>query len=150
MTSVEQILYQAVIANSGITNLLGTFNGKPAFYDKQIPQQANAYPAGVYQRIAAPRLFVQAPVANQASVGRARFRLTFWATGANGTATLGNLDFAVLNMFRTFDAYNVPGSPETFVQAGFTAYSSRTLIEPNTQPPLQKLEIDTTFWFQDQ
>ena len=145
--SVEQLVYQAVIGNAGITSLLATdAGGNVAFYDKQLPQQGNLYPAGVYQRIASPRVFGQGP-ANQANVGRARFQFVFWGYD---TAVLAQIDLAVLAMFRTFDAYNAPGSPPTFIQAGFTAYSSRTLIEPQTQPTLQKLEIDVTFWFSDQ
>lgn len=148
MTSVEQILYQAVIGTAGITSLLAVdAGGNPAFYDKQLPQQGNLYPAGVYQRIASPRLFAQNPGANQANVGRARFQIVFWGYS---TVVLANIDAAVLAMFRTFDAYNPPQSPATLVQAGFTAYNSRTLIEPQTQPTLQKLEIDVTFWFSDQ
>lgn len=132
--------------------------GNPAFYDKQLPQQiaislgsliSGNFVVGVYQRIASPRLFYQG-LAGQANMGRARFQLVFWSNAKNGTVVLNDIDQAVLAYFRTADFVNPPGSPPTLVQASFTAYSSRTLIEQQMQPTLQKLEIDTTFWFADQ
>lgn len=129
----------------------------PAFYDKQLPQSVFTtlgnvkipFVAGVYQRIASPRLFYQG-LAGQANMGRARFQLVFWSNSSTGTEILDQIDQAVLAYFRTADFVNPPGSPPTLVQASFTAYSSRTLIEQQMQPTLQKLEIDTTFWFADQ
>lgn len=147
--TLEQLVYQAVVGNTGITSLLALDAGNNiAFYDKQLPQQGGAYPAGVYQRIASPRLFTMGPVP-QANVGRARFQLTFWANAKNGTAVLGQIDAAVIAMFRGFNAYNPPGSPATLIQPGFIAYDSKTLIEPQAQPTLQKLEITVQFWFSD-
>jgi hypothetical protein len=147
LTSVEQLVYQAVTGNAGITSLLATdAGGNIAFYLIQLPQQGNVYPAGVSQRISSPRLFVLQQVANQASVGRARFQFTFWGYDAG---VLEQIDIALVAMFRTFDAYNPPGSPPTVVQPGFYGYSSRLLVEPQTQPVLQKLIVDVIFWFQD-
>lgn len=137
--------------------LVGTdAGGNPAFYDKQLPQAIfttlagpTPFVAGVYQRIASPRLFYQG-LAGQANMGRARFQLVFWSNAKNGTVVLNDIDQAVLAYFRTADFVNPPGSPPTLVQASFTAYSSRTLIEQQMQPTLQKLECDVTFWFADQ
>ena len=143
--SVEQLLYQAIIGNVGVTALLATdAGGNVAFYDKQLPQQGNLYPAGVYQRISSPRKFVQKPIApqSQANMGLARFQLTFFGYS---TAVLANIDRALNAMFETFDAVNT-----SFVQPSYIAYSSRTLIEPQTQPTLQKIQIDVSFWFADQ
>jgi len=148
LTSVEQLLYEAVIGNAGITSLLATdAGGNVAFYLIQLPQQGNVYPAGVFQRVSSPRLFVMQQVGNQASVGRARFQFTFWGHDAG---VLEQIDVALLAMFRTFDAYNSAGSPATVVQPGFYSYSSRMLTEPQTQPVLQKVMVDVIFWFQDQ
>jgi hypothetical protein len=146
--SLEQLLYEAVIGNAAIVSLLSTDGGgNPAFYLIQLPQQGNVYPAGVYQRVSSPRLFVLQQVGNQASVGRARFQFTFWGYDAG---VLEQIDIALLAMFRTFDAYNAAGSPPTVIQPGFYSYSSRLLTEPQTQPVLQKLLVDVIFWFQDQ
>lgn len=145
MISVEQLLYQAVIGNAGIVALLAADEGgNVAFYDKQLPQQGNLYPAGVYQRISSPRKFVQQATGlqSQANMGLARFQLTFFGYSS---PVLADIDAAVNAMFRTFDAVN-----PTFFQASYIAYGSRTLIEPQTQPTLQKIEIDVSFWFADQ
>jgi len=153
--SVEQLLYQGLIGNSGFTSLLGVdAGGNFAFYDKQLPQQnfnvaAAVYPAGVYQRISSPRVFALQST-TQGNVGRARFQLTFWSNAKNGTVVLDQIDRAVKNFFQTFDAFNPEGSPPTFIQAGFISYDSRTEIEPQTQPTLQKLVINVIFWFSDQ
>lgn len=155
MPSLEQQLYQAIVGSAAIQALLARdAGGNIAFYDKQIPQQnfANgiiAYPAGRYQRVASPRLFAHGAGSNQANVGRARFQITYFATTKNGTVVLDQIDQATLAVFRTFDAYNGPTSPAIQPQPGFFMYNSRTLIEPQTQPPLQKLEIDVTFNFSD-
>jgi len=153
VTSVEQQLSTAIAADATIQGLLATDpGGNLAFYDKQLPQQnfngaAFVQPCGVYQRISSPRLFVHTPVASQANAGRARFQLTFWGYD---TVVLDQIDAAVLAVMRTFDAFNIPGSPPVFTQAPFIDYSSRTTIEPQTQPTLQKVQIDVQFWFQDQ
>ncbi len=153
--SVEQLLYQGLIATPAFTSLLGIdAGGNFAFYDKQLPQQnfnagTQVYPAGVYQRITSPRLFYMGPGSNQATMGRARFQLTFWSNAPNGTVLLDQIDRAVKSFFQTFDAIYPPGSPPTFIQAGFTSYDSRTEIEPQTQPTLQKLVINVIFWFSD-
>jgi hypothetical protein len=148
LTSVEQLVYDAVIQNAGITDLLATDTaGNVAFYLIQVPQQGFVYPLGVFQRISSPRLFVLQQVGNQASVGRVRFQFTFWGYDAG---VLEQIDLALLAMFRTFDAYNAPSSPPTVVQPGFYQYGSRLLNEPQTQPVLQKLEVNVIFWFQDQ
>jgi hypothetical protein len=154
--TLETQVYQAVIGNAGITSLLAVdVGGNATFYAQRIPQQnfANGvivYPAGVYQRIAATRLFYQGPGSDQANVGRGRFRFTFWANTNNAVAVLGQIELAVIAMLKTFDAYNPPGSPPTFIQAGTFAYSSQMGVEPETQPPLYKLEVDFSFWFADQ
>jgi hypothetical protein len=154
MTPLEQLVYQAVIGNAGITGLLNVdSDGNIAFYDKQLPQQnvtasgALCYPAGVFQRISSPRLFIIQQTSTQAGVGRARFQFTFWGYDSE---ILEQIDIALLAMFRTFDAYNGPQSPPTVIQPGFISYSSRALTEPQTQPVLQKVVIDVIFWFQDQ
>jgi hypothetical protein len=156
--SVEQQLYQGLVGTPAFVALVGAdAGGNPAFYDKGLPQQIfttlaspTPFVAGVYQRIASPRLFFQGPGPLQATMGRARFQLIFWSNAKNGTVILDQIDKAVLAYFQTADFVNPPGSPATFVQASFIAYSSRTLIEPQAQPTLQKLEIDATFWFADQ
>ena len=145
--SLEQLVYEAVTCNVGITALLATDAGhNPAFYLVQLPQQGNVYPAGVQQRISSPRLFVGGNPTIQANVGRARFQLTFWGYDA---AVLEQIDRAVLAMLRTFDAFG-SDSPPTVGQPGFISYSSRMLDEPQTQPVLFKVVIDVVFWFQDQ
>jgi len=154
--TLEQQLYTAIAGNAGVQALLAVdAGGNVAFYDKQLPQQnvtgagALAYPAGVYQRISSPRLFVHTPLAQQASAGRARFQLTFWATGATSTLTLGQIDAAVLAAFRGSDFFFPSGSPPVD-RGNFFSYDSRMEVEPNTQPPLARLRIDVQFWFQDQ
>lgn len=145
--ALEQLLYEAVTGDAGITALLNTdAGGNAAFYLVQLPQQGNVYPAGVFQRIASPRLFVLQQVGNQASVGRARFQFTFWGYDAG---VLEQIDLALLAMFRAFDAYNSAGSPPTVIQPGFYSYNSRFATEPQTQPVLQKLIVDVIFWFKD-
>lgn len=165
--SLEQLVYAAVTGNAGITSLLNVdAGGNVAFYLVQLPQQSsvypgafyrvgppqqcNVYPAGVFQRISSPRMFILAPtggVLSQASIGKARFQLTFWGYDAG---VLEQIDAAVLAMFRSFDAFNPPGSPPTTVQPGFISYSSRMANEPQTQPVLFKVLIDVIFWFSDQ
>ena len=143
--SIEQLLYAAVVGNTGITSLLARdAGGNVAFYDKQLPQQGNAYPAGIFQRISSPRKFVQKAIApqSQANMGLARFWLIFFGYSA---PVLADIDAAVNTMFQTFDAVNT-----SFVQASYVAYGSRTLVEPQTQPVLYKIEIDVSFWFCDQ
>lgn len=144
--SLEELVYEAVTGNAGVTSLLGTDAGdNPAFYLVQLPQQGNVYPAGVSQRISSPRLFVGGNPAIQASVGRARFRFTFWGYDAG---VLEQIDAAMLALFRTFDAFS-SDSPATVGQPGFISYGSQMLNEPQTQPVLFKVVIDIVFWFQD-
>ena len=144
--SLEELVYEAVTGNAGITSLLATDDGSnPAFYLVQLPQEGGVYPAGVQQRISSPRLFVGGNPAIQANVGRARFRLTFRGYDA---AVLEQIDPAVIAMFRTFDAFS-SDSPPTVGQPGFISYGSQMLNEPQTQPVLFKVSIDVVFWFQD-
>jgi hypothetical protein len=158
VSAIEELVYGAVTGNAGITSLLNVDSaGNPAFYLVQLPQQnvtsagAACYPAGVQQRVSSPRMFILAPGASlataQASIGKARFQFTFWGYDAG---VLTELDAAVLAMLRTFDAFNPPGSPATTVQPGFISYSSRYSNEPQTQPVLQRVDIDVIFWFSDQ
>lgn len=154
MNALEQLVYDAVTGDAAITSLLNIDSGGgAAFYFTQLPQQnvtaggQLCYPAGVFQRIASPRLFALPQGASQATVGRARFRFTFWGYDAG---VLEQIDLALLAIFRTFDAYNAPQSPPAAVQPGFYSYDARTMVEPQTQPVLQKLQCDVVFWFQDQ
>lgn len=154
--SLEQLLYQGLIANIGFSSLLAVdAGGNVAFYDKQVPQQntdafgAN-YPCGVYQRISSPRLFQMSPGTAQANVGKARFQFTFWANQKNGTVLLDQVDRALKAYFQTADFINPASSPPTFIQAGFVSYDSRTGIEQQPQATLQKLMVDVQFWFVDQ
>lgn len=156
MPSLEQQLYQAIVNNATIQSLLAVdAGGNIAFYDKQIPQQnfsadpGPVYPSGVYQRISSPRLFVHGAGSSQANTGWAHFHLTFFSNAPNGTIILDQIDTAVRSVMQTFDAYNSTTSPPSPPQPGFFSYTSKTNIEPQTQPTLQRLEIDTSFWFSD-
>jgi hypothetical protein len=157
--SLEQLIYQGLVADAAFKALLGTDSGgNPAFYDKKLPQQLlqsggpqvlNVSPAGVYQRISSPRKFAHGAGVAQANTGLARFQLTFWSNAATGTAILDEIDRAVKSFFQSFVSMYAPGSP-AFSNPSFTSYDSRTGVEPQTQPPLQKLIIDVQFWFSDQ
>jgi hypothetical protein len=153
--SLEQLLYQGLIATPGFTSLLATdAGGNVAFYDKQLPQQnfpssggpGIVYPAGVYQRISSPRLFAHGATP-QGNVGLARFQLTFWSNAPTGTVQLNAIDQAIRAFFQTFVAMS--GSP-AFTNPSFVNYNSQTGIEPETQPTLQKLTINVQFWFSDE
>jgi hypothetical protein len=152
--SLEQLVYQGLVADAAFVALLGAdAGGNPAFYDKQLPQQTFAtfasnanYTAGVYQRISSPRLFAHGAGSGQGNTGVARFQLTFWSNSAEGTVLLDSLDLALKSFFQSFSAWGSPAS----TNPGFFAYTSRTEIEAEMQPTLQKLVIQVQFWFSDQ
>lgn len=154
--SIEQLVYQGLIAAPGFVALLAVdAGGNPAFYDKQLPQQnfpasgsGVLYPAGVYQRISSSRLFAHGAGSGQANTGLARFQLTFWSNASDGTVVLNNIDVQVRTFFQGFIAMYSAGSP-ALANPSFVGYNSRTSIEPNTQPTLQKLIIDVQFWFSE-
>jgi hypothetical protein len=154
--SLEQLVYQGLIATPGFVELLATdAGGNVAFYDKQLPQQnfpasgsGVVYPAGVYQRISSSRLFAHGAGSNQASTGLARFQFTFWSNASDGTVVLNNIDVQLRTFFQSFVAMYSDGSP-VLANPSFAGYNSRTTIEPNTQPTLQKLIVDVQFWFSE-
>lgn len=152
--SLEQLIYQGIVADPAVTTLLGVdAGGNVAFYDKQLPQQTFAtfastddFMAGVYQRISSPRIFAHGAGAAQGNTGLAKFRLIFWSNSAEGTVLLAQLDLAIKSFFQSFSAW---GSPASF-NPGFFAYDSSTDNVAETQPTLQKLTVTVQFWFSDQ
>lgn len=154
--SLEQLLYQGLIATPGFTSLLAVdAGGNVAFYDKQLPQQnfpasgsGAVYPAGVYQRISSPRLFAHGAGSGQANTGLARFQLTFWSNASAGTVVLNSIDLAVRAFFQSFISMYSGGSP-AIANPSLVAYNSQTGIEPQTQPTLQKIVINVQFWFSE-
>jgi hypothetical protein len=156
VVSLEQLVYQGLIATPGFVELLALdAGGNVAFYDKQLPQQnfpasgsGVVYPAGVYQRISSLRLFAHGAGTSQASTGLARFQLTFWSNAPNGTVVLNQIDLAVRGFFQSFIAMYSAGSP-VLANPSFVSYNSKTGIEPQTQPTLQTLIIDVQFWFSE-
>jgi hypothetical protein len=152
--SLEQLLYQGLLADAAVTALLGVDAGNnPAIYDKQLPQQTFAtfastanFTAGVFNRISSPSLFAHGAGAAQGNTGRAHFTLEFWSNSSEGTVLLDSLNRAIKSFFQSFSAWGSPAS----TNPGFFSYSARTGIEAQMQPTLQKLFIDVQFWFSDQ
>lgn len=149
---LEQQLYQGLVATPAFAGLLSLYGGVPALFDKQLPQQifdslggSAPYLAGVFQRISSPRIFAHGAGSLQANTGRARFQFTFWSNAPNGTVLLNAVDDAVRGFFQGFVGV---GSP-ALTNPSFYGYDSRTEIEPQTQPTLQKLLIDVQFWFSE-
>jgi hypothetical protein len=111
----------------------------------QLPQNP-AYPCATIQRVSTVPLYVQADVGDpqQAGVGRARLQFTCWASGPTAGQISDAIAQAVLSVARSFSAYGSPptGSP-TFLLNRFMS------IEPQTQPPLFKQQLDILFWYSD-
>lgn len=112
----------------------------------QLPQNPN-FPAATIQRVSTVPLYVQANVGDpqQAAVGRARLQFTCWVRNDSTAGQISDaIAQAVLAVTRSFSAYGSPptGSP-TFMLNRFMS------IEPQTQPPLFKQQLDILFWYSD-
>jgi hypothetical protein len=112
----------------------------------QLPQNPN-YPAATIQRVSTVPLYVQALTGDpqQAAVGRARLQFTCWVLNSSAAGQISDrIAQAVLAVTRSFSAYGSPptGSP-TFM------LNRRMSIEPQTQPPLFKQQLDILFWYSD-
>lgn len=141
-TSVEAQLIAALAADPTYSGLVtgGT-------YLVQLPQNPD-YPAATIQRISTVPLYVQTEPGDtrQATVGKVRIQYTCWVEDpVNSGPISDSIAQAVLNVLRSFSAY---GSPATSNPSYLL--NRRMLIEPQTQPPLFKQELDIMFWYQDQ
>lgn len=150
--SVEQLLHDALLADAGVSAIIGN-----RLYFLQLPQGPDGlvYPSGVYQPIALTPLYVQtrgrSPLeGGQATVGRVRMQLCFWADGSSGGATVLSLYQAVMAAMENFNAIALPTSPAVIANAPNRLVQRKIDVEPNTQPPLARLHMDFDIWYQDQ
>jgi hypothetical protein len=145
-TTLEEQFRAALVNDASYAGLVtgGTFL-------IQIAQNPH-YPCAAIQRVSTVPYYLNSPVpqSQQATVGRARLQFTCWASGSSAGATVDAIAKAVLNVLRTFNAYALPASPDTFTQAPSFLLNQRMLVEPQTQPPLFKAELDISVFYQDQ
>ncbi len=146
--TLEQIIRDALLAYSPFTAIVGA----AGLYLVQLPQnvlgtlQSDTCVA-TYQRISGTRIYAHYS-AND--VGAARFQFTAWAGGKNGAARVLACAQAIIDGLKTFNAGQVPSSPDVLLQAPNFVIDQRMEVEPQTRPPIFKCMLDARIWFRDQ
>ena len=146
--TVEQIIREALLDYAPFTAIVGA----AGLYLVQLPQnvlgslQADTCVA-TYQRVAGTRIYANAS-AND--VGAARFQFTAWAGGKNGAARVLACAQTIIDGLKTFNAAQVPTSPDVLLAAPNFVLDQRMEIEPQTRPPIFKCTLDARIWFRDQ
>lgn len=141
--SLEQQLRAGLLAQSGITNIIGQ-----RLYLLQLPQNPT-YPSACYQRAATVPLYTQEN-ALQGTVGYARFQVTGFFEGAASGADSESFAQAVTAALQTFNAGQPPGSPPTLGTPPNSVIGRRMQVQPQTQPPIFMCILDIKLWYIDQ
>jgi hypothetical protein len=154
--SVESILRAELLADPGLSALIGD-----RLYLVQLPQNPqgppnNLYPCGVFSRVSTQPLYVHTRGRNpltggQASIGKARFSFSFWSDdGSNGSIIVENIALALMAAMENVNLIALPTSPATINNAPNFLVTRRMGLEPQTQPPLFKVLLDFMCWYSDQ
>lgn len=149
MESLEQILHDALLAQSGLTALIGQ-----RLYLVQLPQDVltfSNWPAVVYQRVSTVPLYTHSfDTGQQASVGWARFQITSWSRGPSSGNESDQIARAIHAALQTFNAWADPICPSVVISAPNYLLNRRMHVEPQTDPPLFKQILDVKIWYRDQ
>jgi hypothetical protein len=141
--SVEQQLRAGLLAQSGVTNIIGD-----NLFLVQLPQNPT-YPSAAYQRIATVPLYTQENT-NQGTVGYVRFQITGFFQGASSGQQSEAFAQAVTAALQTFNcAQGVPASPPLLGTPPNYVLGRRMLVQPQTQPPIFMCVIDAKLWYND-
>ena len=146
--TTEQIIRDALLDYAPLTTIIGA----AGLYLVQLPQNVlgtlqNDTCAMTYQRIATTRLYAHD---GPADVGSARFQFTAWAGGKNGAQRVLACAQALIDGLKTFNASQLPASPDTLLAAPNFVLDQRLEVEPQTRPPVFRCLIDARIWFRDQ
>lgn len=148
MTPLEQIIRTAMLDYAPLTAIIGA----TGLYLIQLPQnilgtlQADTCVA-TFQRITTSRIYAHYS-AND--VGSARFQFTAWAGGKNGGAKVLECAQKIIDALATFNASQLPTSPDVLLAAPNFVLDQRMEVEPQTRPPVFKCTLDARIWFRDQ
>lgn len=143
MSTIEQQLRESLLANAGVSALIGT-----RLYLVQ-KAQGSAYPCVAYQRISTQRQYHHVLGGNQASTAWSRFQFTIWADGKTGGEVTQQVSAALRAALQTFNLAAQPASPAVLRQAPNFVLNEHMTNEPNPQQPLFKSILDVKIWFQE-
>jgi hypothetical protein len=146
--TLEEIIRDALLGYSPFTAIVGA----AGLYLVQLPQNVlgtlqNDTCVATYQRVAGTRIYAHASACD---VGAARFQFTAWAGGKSGGARVLAAAQAIIAGLRTFNASQLPTSPEVLLGAPNFVLDQRMEVEPQTRPPIFKCTLDARIWFRDQ
>ncbi len=141
--SVEEQLYAGLLAQSGVTDIIGN-----RLYLVQLPQNPT-YPSACYQRIATVPLYTQEN-ALQGTAGYVRFQITGFFQGSTSGSDSDAFAQAVTAALQTFNcASGPPGSPPTLGTPPNYVLGRRMSVQPQTQPPIYMCVIDAKLWYNE-
>lgn len=148
MIALEQIVRTALLANSTLSALIGT-----NLYLVQLPQNP-PYPCMVYQRISTRPITTMNQLGDYSAgwqgMGWARFQFTAWANGSGAGNQTDQIARALQGAMNTFDASQLPGSPAILTHAPNLMLNRIMTVEPQTDPPLFKAQIDFDILYMEQ
>ena len=141
--SVEQQLRAGLLAQSGVTDIIGD-----NLFLVQLPQNTT-YPSAAYQRVATVPLYTQENT-NQGTVGYVRFQITGFFQGASSGQQSEAFAQAVTAALQTFNCGQFVQSPPLLGTPPNYVLGRRMLVQPQTQPPIFMCVIDAKLWYIDQ
>lgn len=144
MTSLEQIMRTALLAQPSLTALIGQ-----RLYDVMLPAPPT-YPCVRFQRISTVPYSTMNQSANWQGMGWARFQFDIWANGSNADTQTDTICRTIQAAMLTFNASTTPTSPEVINQAPNFMLNRSLTVQPQTNPPLFWARMDWRILYQEQ
>lgn len=142
LTTVEELLRTAMLADSNISTALGT-----RWYIEPLPQNT-AFPAVTVVRVATVRQPMRNGNSSQtADVGWTRLQIDIWDnTDAASAQRVSQLAKNVIDVLKTFSAY---GQGAVTLAGSNRVLNQQLRPVPELQPPGYRAILDVKIWFAD-